>query len=98
MREREIERRLVEFIKGRGGRAYKFISPGNAGVPDRIVILKDMPPVFVELKADGGRLTPLQKVQLDRLRDLGQIVTVVSGAEGLERFKREVVSGDIFAI
>lgn len=37
--EEYIEKKLVEKVKFLGGRAYKFISPGNAGVPDRLVVL-----------------------------------------------------------
>ena len=39
MREREIEKWLREQIKNLGGKALKFTSPGNDGVPDRIVFL-----------------------------------------------------------
>ena len=35
MLERDIERRLRLGIKALGGKAYKFSSPGNNGVPDR---------------------------------------------------------------
>jgi len=87
MRESEIEKILVDEVKKLGGRAYKWVSPGNAGVPDRIVILPSLPsPVFAELKTDTGTLTALQKVQIDRLRDLGQRVWVVKGIAGLVRF------------
>ena len=37
MREKEIEKILVLEVKKLGGRAYKWISPGNDGVPDRCV-------------------------------------------------------------
>ncbi len=40
MRERDIEKILTEEVKREGGRAYKWTSPGNAGVPDRIVIFR----------------------------------------------------------
>lgn len=87
MREKDIEKVLVDEVKKLGGRAYKWVSPGNAGVPDRIVILPSLPsPVFVELKTDTGTLTALQKVQIDRLRDLGQKVWVVKGIVGLVQF------------
>lgn len=39
MLEKELERKFMYTIKKLGGKAYKFVSPGNAGVPDRIVIL-----------------------------------------------------------
>lgn len=91
MREKDIERILVTEVKKLGGRAYKWTSPGNDGVPDRIVILPGRPPIFVELKADRGRLTALQNVQIGRLRDLGQDVRVLYGMDGVSRFLEEVV-------
>lgn len=94
MREKEIEKILVLEVKKLGGRAYKWISPGNDGVPDRIVIFPGRQPVFVELKTDAGRLTALQKVQIDRLRVLGQDARVVRGAAGVKAFLEELKGGD----
>mgnify|MGYP005792962217 CR=1 FL=1 len=91
MRERDIEKHLVDGVKKLGGRAYKWTSPGNDGVPDRIVILPGRPPIFVELKTDRGGLTALQNVQIGRLRDLGQDVRVLYGMDGVSRFLEEVV-------
>ncbi|MFR1871644.1 MAG: VRR-NUC domain-containing protein, partial [Coprococcus sp.] len=34
MSEKEIEKLLVQEVKKLGGRAYKWVSPGNNGVPD----------------------------------------------------------------
>ena len=85
MLEKEIEKILVAEVKKLGGKAYKFVSPGNSGVPDRIVIFPKRPPVFVELKTDTGVLTDLQTVQVKRLRELGQTV-VVKGINGLIKF------------
>ena len=86
MREKEIEKILVSEVKKLGGRAYKWTSPGNGGVPDRIVIFPNRPPVFVELKTDAGKLSALQKVQIDRLRALGQKVYVAYGLDGVSQF------------
>ncbi|MEG2869954.1 MAG: VRR-NUC domain-containing protein [Clostridium sp.] len=86
MREKEIEKILVDEVKKLGGRAYKWVSPGNDGVPDRIVILPGQRLIFVELKTDTGKLTPLQKVQCERLADLGQRVEVIYGMDGLRQF------------
>lgn len=89
MREKEIEKRLVSGVKSLGGKAYKWVSPGNNGVPDRIVILPGKNPVFVELKTESGRLTALQQVQISRLRDLGQDVRVLYGWEQVKEFLEE---------
>lgn len=78
-REKDIEKILVSEVKKLGGKAYKWTSPGNDGVPDRIVIFPNRMPVFVELKTKTGRLTPLQAVQIDRLRELGQEVEILYG-------------------
>ena len=90
MKESEIERVLVEEVKRLGGRAYKWTSPGNDGVPDRIVFLPDTRVIFVELKTDTGRLSPLQKIQIDRLKKLGQWVEVVKGMQGEKMFFRDL--------
>ena len=90
MRERDIEKCLVTEVKKLGGRAYKWTSPGNDGVPDRIVILPGRPPIFVELKTELGELTALQKVQISRLRDLGQDVRVLYGMDDVDRFMAEM--------
>lgn len=59
--EKHIEAYLVRKVKDLGGVAYKFVSPANRGVSDRVVCLPDGSTWFVELKAPGGRLSPLQK-------------------------------------
>ncbi len=90
MREKDVEKLLTEEVKRLGGRAYKWTSPGNAGVPDRIVIFPGKRPMFVELKTDKGTLSALQDVQIKRLLDLGQEVQVVYGVSGLVRFFRSL--------
>lgn len=86
MREKEVEKVLVDGVRRCGGRAYKWVSPGNDGVPDRIVIFPERWPIFVELKADRGAVSLLQKVQLTRLKNFGQPVTVVRGISGVADF------------
>lgn len=86
MREKDIEKILVNGVKDVGGRAYKWVSPGNNGVPDRIVFLPEGRIVFVELKTESGTLSSLQRVQIKRLRQLGQTVEVVKGVSGVIQF------------
>lgn len=89
MKESEIEKILVSEVKASGGRAYKWVSPGNDGVPDRIVILPHERPIFVELKSDTGKPTKLQELQMGRLKNLGQPVELVKGLKGLVLFFEE---------
>lgn len=72
MTEKTLEERFVKRIKQRGGIAYKFVSPSNAGVPDRIVLLPQGKIGFVEVKSpEGGKLSRLQEHTLNKLRLLG---------------------------
>lgn len=90
MRERDIEKVLVDEVRKAGGRAYKFTSPGNDGVPDRIVLIPDGQIIFVELKTEVGRLTRLQRIQCERIKSLGQKVRVLHGLNEVADFFQEV--------
>lgn len=79
MLEKDIEKLFRDEIKKAGGKAYKFTSPGNDGVPDRIVMLPDGRIVFVELKTDTGKLSRLQELQCRQIAELGQTVRVLQG-------------------
>jgi len=85
MRERDIEAYLVEQTKAAGGRAYKWVSPGSNGVPDRLVILPGGRVLAVECKRPGGRVTRLQQRELDRLTGMGLTAVVVDSIESIDR-------------
>lgn len=89
MRESEIEKILVDGIRKLGGRAFKWVSPGNDGVPDRIVVLSGYPAIFVEMKTVTGKLTSLQRVQIERLQKMGQDVRVLYGEKETQTFLEE---------
>ena len=86
MLERDIEARLVRGVKALGGRCYKFVSPGNVGVPDRIAIFPGGDVVFIELKTETGKIRPSQDVQIARLRGLGARVVVLHGKDEVDEF------------
>ena len=71
MTEKVIETYLRDQVKAIGGKAFKFVSPGNNGVPDRLVCLPGGVAVFVETKALGKKSTALQKAQQAKLRAMG---------------------------
>lgn len=77
--EKDIERWLGIQLKKMGCIYMKFVSPGNDGVPDRIVVLPGGSVIFVELKAKKGVLMANQRVQISRLRKQGAIVFVITG-------------------
>lgn len=86
MLEKDIEKFLVKEVKKLGGLCYKWVSPGNAGVPDRIVLLPHRPVMFVELKTDRGKLSRLQEIQIKKLKAITEHVYVLRGLEEVRDF------------
>ena len=86
MLEKDIEKFLNDNIKKLGGRSYKFVSPGNSGVPDRIIFLPGGRIYFVELKTKKGYPSALQKLQRRRFQELGHEVYLLFGLEDVKVF------------
>lgn len=83
MRESLVENYLVRQVEKAGGMCFKWVSPGNSGVPDRIVLL-DRQVCFVELKAPGKKPRPLQDYVIDKLRSAGYQTEVIDSKEGVD--------------
>jgi hypothetical protein len=93
MRERDIERHLVQRVNQLGGEVRKVQFIGRRGAPDRLVMLPPvtidgtpgLPPVsiWVELKATGIRPEPHQLREHDRMRAMGQRVEVIDSLDGV---------------
>lgn len=86
MLEKQIEAYLVKRIKALGGMAYKFTSPAHKGVSDRIVCLPNGQTWFVELKTEGGRLSPLQKVFASDMVRMNQKYVCLWNKEQIDDF------------
>lgn len=84
-RERAVERACKRLAEDRGCLFLKFVSPGFAGVPDRILIRGDGSLAFVELKSPTGRLSRLQEFVHDMLRRWRQEVHVIRSVEEMEK-------------
>ena len=81
MREKQIEQKLTLMVKKAGGIALKFVSPGFAGMPDRLVLLPGGVFAFAELKAPGMKPRALQVARHEMLRRMGFKVYVIDGIE-----------------
>ena len=92
MKEATIERKLVSHAKLRGGICPKWVSPGYDGVPDRIVLLPGGKIGFVEVKALGGKLRPLQQARHNLLRQLGFKVYTLDGTDQIGVILDEIQS------
>lgn len=88
--EKHIEAYLVRKVKDLGGVAYKFVSPANRGVSDRVVCLPDGSTWFVELKAPGGRLSPLQKHFQSEMGRMRQKYACLWSKEHVDEWVKEI--------
>ena len=93
MTEKYIEQKLVKAVKAMGGRALKFTSPGFDGVPDRIVLLPMARMAFIELKAPGKKMRPLQVRRKRQLEALGFLVYCIDGVDQIGGVLDEIKNG-----
>ena len=85
MLEKVSENRLKAAIENAGGMCFKLL-PSTAGLPDRLAVMPWGDVVWLELKADGGRLRRVQVAMHRRLASVGQDVRVIMGREGVDNF------------
>jgi len=80
MLESTIERAVCRYARGRGWLAFKWVSPGHRGVPDRI-FFRNGEVLLVEFKAPGRRPTRLQALIHQRLHNQGFPVHVIDSID-----------------
>ena len=96
MLESEIEQYLRKRVeKELHGKAFKFISPGLNGVPDRLILVPMGRIYFVELKAPGKKLRKLQERVCGSIEQLGFKVLLIDTKEKADAFISEVRNNGI---
>ena len=93
MSEKYIEQKLVATVKNMGGIAPKLVSPGFNGMPDRLVLLPMGRIAFIELKAPGKMMRPLQERRKRQLDALGFLVYCIDSVEQIDEVL-EAMGGD----
>ena len=84
IRESAVERRLKEYAESLGCICFKFTSPGNTSVPDRLVCYQGRV-LFLEIKAPGKKPTPKQDFTHRKMEKHGLLVRWVDNAmEGFD--------------
>ena len=92
MREKYIEQKLIAAVKSLAVCALKFICPGFDGVPDRLILLPNGKMAFVELKAPGKKMRPLQVKRKAQLEALGFLVYCIDNTEQIGGILDEIQS------
>ena len=91
MRESRVESYLREQVREKGGRCYKWVSPGNIGVPDRIAMIPGGKIGFIECKRPTRDASKTQQIQLDLLADLGFMAFVVENQREVDTVIRKIL-------
>lgn len=94
MIENQVENYLIKKISALGGKAWKFVSPGNAGVPDRLITYNSKA-FFVEVKRPGGKPRALQKATVAQIRATGMKVYCISTKAQVDELTNLMRSGII---
>ncbi len=92
MREKELEHMLIKAVRDSGGLAMKLVSPGLAGVPDRLLLFMGGRMAFCEVKAPGEKPRPLQVYRMEQLRKLGFKVFVIDDVNQIGGIMDEICS------
>ena len=92
VREKTIEQKLCAAVKKSGGIAMKLVSPGLAGVPDRLLLFPGGRIAFCELKAPGQKPRPLQEHRIAQLRALGFKVYVLDSVNQISALLADLPS------
>ncbi len=89
MQESSLEKRFRLEVEKHGGKALKFNPQGKRGMPDRLVLIKYGQSVFVEMKAPGKPLEPLQKKRAAELKGMGFRVYKIDSVKDIKNFIQE---------
>lgn len=90
MREAALENKLRNAVKTRGGIALKFVSPGFAGVPDRLILLPGGRTAFIEVKVLGEKPRPNQLLRHKQLTALGCKVYILDHPNKIKDILNEI--------
>jgi hypothetical protein len=89
-RESKLEKEIKEHCKKTGWHYWKFTSPANKGVPDRM-IFKNGEILFFELKREGKTADKMQDYQIKLMRDAGLKVFVVDNID----YAKSILEGSL---
>lgn len=87
--EGRVEDHLYRQCKKLGVLCYKFVSPSNTGVPDRIII-KNGRTIFIELKAPGKEPRKKQQYIIRKLKEENVDVRVVDNNDDVDEILKEI--------
>jgi Holliday junction resolvase len=83
MKESQVQKKIKERLERNGFFVTKLIQTSTNGIPD-IMAIKRGNVVFLEVKAEGGKLSELQEFRIEQLKSVGVFAKVVYGVEDID--------------
>jgi len=83
MKESVIQKHILQYLKQLGAHTIKTISNSRSGEPD-IIACYNGRFIGLEVKAEKGRVTPLQLAKLRSIKSAGGIAAVVRSVEDVD--------------
>ena len=75
MNEQQIQTKIKRKLIERGWYVTKLIKTSTNGIPDLLAI-KYGKAMFIEVKREGGKLSPIQELRIEELKAAGAIVKI----------------------
>lgn len=76
MLEKEIQSKIIKFLKSKEHFCYKHVATSVNGIPDIMCIIRGIP-VFIEVKRPGGKATELQMLKIAEIVENNGIAFIV---------------------
>jgi Holliday junction resolvase len=70
MKEQQLQTKIIKRLEEQGWYVIKLIKTNKNGIPD-LVAFKDNDFQFIEVKAETGKLSELQKFRIEELKSKG---------------------------
>ena len=80
MTEQQIQSKIKKKLQEQGWYVTKLIKTSTNGIPDLLAI-KNGKAMFIEVKREQGKLSPLQQLRIQELSEAGAIVHIWSDYE-----------------
>lgn len=85
MKESQLQSKIIERLKKHGWYVVKLIQTNTNGIPDLMCIRKGNV-IFLEVKREGGELTPLQEHRIKQLNQMGVFARMVDNVDDVNVF------------
>ena len=76
MTEQQFQTKLIKEYEAKGYYVLKLIKTNKNGIPDLLCLKPGEVSIFVEVKAKGGKTSPLQEFRIRELNDFGFVAIV----------------------